>query len=380
MTRAAIIYDESLWASGHPLGHPLRPERLRNTWQMLEAYDALSAENVQVIPPRFPTDDELAIFHTPAYIDAVRRLSQQESGINPAQYGFGLGDNPVFAGMFESEGLKVGACLVGTELLLTNQAEVVFNFAGGLHHAGKDQASGFCVFGDSVIAIKRMLQAGYRVAYIDIDAHHGDGVQNAFYDDPQVLKISFHESGLYLFPGTGFPYETGAGPGEGYSVNIPLLPYTDDKAFIWAFEQLVPPLLARFEPDIVVTQLGVDAHWEDPLTHLALTTHGFQAVIQQIQALSPRLLAVGGGGYAATVVPRVWTLAWGIMSQQQFSDNLPATVAEKYTPPKLHDSEAPDLTETQRQHAHDEIEKIVSKLSRSLKLRGKVSNKMPLNF
>lgn len=369
MARAAFISSEALWAGGHPPGHPLRPERLRDTWDMLQAYRAFDAPNVRVVAPRLASEAELATFHTAEYIEAVRRLSQgQPSEKHPAHYNFGPGDNPVFEGMFETEALKVGAGLVGADLLLKDEVEVAFSFAGGLHHAAPNFASGFCVFGDAAIAIKRMLAEGWRVAYIDIDAHHGDGVQAAFYDNPEVLTISFHESGHYLFPGTGFSHELGQGAGQGFSVNIPLFPYTDDDSFIWTFDQLVPPLLERFTPDVVVAQLGVDAHWRDPLTHLALTTRGFEALFQRIHALAPRWLAVGGGGYDRSVVPRAWTLAWGVMSGQSFPNELPEAVAGRYNPPLLHDSTAAPLTLLQWQEARETVEQIVEELKKLLNL------------
>lgn len=368
MSRAAFIGDEKLWAGGHPAGHPLRPERLRDTWQMLQAYHAFDSPTTRIVPPRAPTEAELTTFHSREYIDVVRRLSRGEGGPSPARYNFGPGDNPVFEGMFESEGLKVGAALVGAQLLLDDEVEVAFSFAGGLHHAGRDFASGFCVFGDGAVAIHQMLAAGWRVAYIDIDAHHGDGVQAAFYDDPRVLTISFHESGQYLFPGTGFTNETGQGAGRGYSVNIPLFPYTDDDIFIWAFDQIVPPLVQRFAPDVVVAQLGVDAHWRDPLTHLALTTQGFEALFQRVHQIAPRWLAVGGGGYDRRVVPRAWTLAWGVMSNQTFPNELPESIASKYDPALLHDEIAAQLTPEQRQQAQLAAEAVISELQQSLRL------------
>lgn len=362
MSRAAFICHESLWERGHPPGHPLRAERLRATWEMLRAYHAFDAPNVRVLTPRLPSDDELATFHTREYIDAVRRLSRGEGGLNAARYNFGPGDNPVFAGMFESEALKVGAALVGAELLRDGEVDVAFSFAGGLHHAGPDHASGFCVFGDGAIAIHRFLARGWRVAYIDIDAHHGDGVQYAFYDDPRVLTISFHESGRFLFPGTGFTHELGEGAGRGYSINVPLFPYSDDDVFVWAFDQVVPPLLERFKPEVIVAQLGVDAHWRDPLTHLAMTTHGFEALCRRIHDLSPRWLAVGGGGYDLSVVPRAWTLAWGVMSGQTFANELPAAVAANYDPPLLHDNAPAPLSPEQRQQARAAAEEVVADL------------------
>lgn len=368
MTRAAIIADESLWGGGHPPDHPLRPERLQYTWEMLQAYQALTSAHVRVVKPRPVSDDELATFHTRDYIETVRQLSRGlPSRQHPAAYNFGPGDNPIFKGMFESESLKVGAALVGAELLLNHEVEVAFSFAGGLHHAGPHFAYGFCVFGDGVIAIRRMLDAGWRVAYIDIDAHHGDGVQDAFYTDPRVLTISFHETGRYLFPGTGFANELGEGAGYGYSVNIPLMPYTDDDTILWAFDQVVPPLLARFQPDVVVAQLGVDAHWLDPLTHLALTTHGLEALFQRIHRLSPCWLAVGGGGYDITVVPRANTLAWGVMTGQTFADELPESIAHRYQPARLHDTEPAPLAAPQRKLARMAVEEVVQELQMSLK-------------
>jgi acetoin utilization protein AcuC len=333
---------------------------------MLHAYRAFDLSHTRIVPPRLPSDDELATFHTPNYIDAVRRLSQGKGDPNPARYGFGPGDNPVFNGMFESEGLKVGAALVAAELLLKGEIDIAFSFSGGLHHAGRDFASGFCVFGDGAVAIHKMLAAGWRVAYVDIDAHHGDGVQAAFYDDSRVLTISFHESGRYLFPGTGFTYEVGEGAGWGFSANIPLFPYTDDDTFIWAFDQVVPPLIHRFKPDVVVAQLGVDAHWRDPLTHLALTTQGFEALFRRIYRLGPRLLAFGGGGYDRAVVPRAWTLAWGILSDQSFPNNLPAPVAANYDPPLLHDEALVLLTTDQRRQARVAAERAVRELKKAL--------------
>jgi acetoin utilization protein AcuC len=368
MPRAAFICDEILWAGGHPPGHPLRPERLRHTWQMLQAYRAFDAPNVRVVPPRLPSEAELATFHTPAYIDLVRRLSRGESDAGAIKANFGPGDNPVFAGMFESEGLKVGGGLVAAELLLNGEVDVAFNFAGGLHHAGPDFAAGFCVFGDGAIAIQRLVSVGWRVAYVDIDAHHGDGVQAAFYDDPRVLTISFHESGRFLFPGTGFTHEVGTGPGQGYSVNVPLYPYTDDETFMWAFDEIVPPLINRFEPDVVVAQLGVDAHWRDPLTHLALTSHGFEALFHRLHRLAPRWLAVGGGGYDASVVPRLWTLAWGVMSDQTFPNPLPLEIASAYDPPLLHDELLPLLTPEQQRQARSAAETVVAELKARLQL------------
>lgn len=367
MQRAVLIGSELSWAAGHPPDHPLRPERLRDTWEMLHAYDAFNRANTQIVPPRLATFEELATVHTERYLEAVRRLSDGDLTVRGSKFGFGSGDNPVFSGMWESEGLKVGAALVGAELLLAGKVDVAFSFTGGLHHAGRNYASGFCVFGDGAAAIHKMVAAGWRVAYIDIDAHHGDGVQNAFYEDDRVLTISFHESGRYLFPGTGYTRDVGRGRGEGFSVNVPLQPYIDDEVFLWAFEQVVPPLVERFQPDVVVAQLGVDAHWRDPLTHLLLTTHGFEALFKGINQLGFPWLAVGGGGYDRRVVPRAWTLAWAVMSDQTFDNRLPAAVAEGHDPPLLHDEATVRLPIKEREEIVAATAATVKELKMALK-------------
>lgn len=362
MRRAVFIGDERLWAGGHPEGHPLRPERLHDTWEMLHAYNAFDAPNTRLVSPRMATEDELVLFHTRAYIDAVRRLSTGERDVHAAQYNFGPGDNPVFEGMYESEGLKVGAALVAAELLLRDEADVAFSFSGGLHHAGPDFASGFCVFGDGAVAIQRLLDAGWRVAYIDIDVHHGDGVQAAFYTDPRVLTISLHESGEFLFPGSGFADELGAGDGHGYCVNIPLLPYTDDDTYLWAFDEIVPALIEQFAPDVVVAQFGVDAHWKDPLAHLQLTVTALETLFCRIRDSAPRILALGGGGYNRDVVPRAWTLAWGALSDQSFAHELPEAITDGYQTSTLYDQEIPALSTYERQQTREFAERTVRML------------------
>lgn len=343
MVRAAFICSADLWQVGHGPTHPLKPERLRRTYELLAAYDAFRAEGSRLVPPRPATEAELTLFHTPEYVAAVGSLSRGEGKVNPARYRFGPGDNPVFAGMYEVEALKVGAGLVAADLVVRGEADVAFSFSGGLHHAGPAYACGFCVFNDAAVVIHHLLRQGLRVAYIDIDAHHADGVQDAFYTTDRVLTISLHESGRYLFPGTGFTNETGEGEGQGFTVNLPLAPYTDDEVYLWAFEQVVPPLVERFQPHIVVSQLGVDTYYRDPLTHLCLTTAGYVAVVERIKGLAPRWVALGGGGYDVTVVPRAWALAYGVMSEQDFPDELPPGYVERYGPGHLRDSQGPDI-------------------------------------
>jgi acetoin utilization protein AcuC len=216
-----------------------------------------------------------------------------------------------------------GATLQAVDFVADGRGEIAFNIAGGLHHAMSARASGFCYINDPVIGIMRLLNRGKRVAYIDIDAHHGDGVQKAFYGINQVLTISLHETGYTLFPGTGFENEIGEGEGEGYSVNLPFPPYTDDEVYLWVFEEVVPELVHVFQPDVVVTQLGVDTFYNDPLTNLHFSILGYEKVLKRIKGLAPRWVALGGGGYNIFNVVQAWTLAWAVMNGIELNEKLP---------------------------------------------------------
>jgi acetoin utilization protein AcuC len=353
---------------GHILSrdHPLVPARLRYTYELLEAYGAFRLEEARLVTPRQATTQEVGAFHTPAYVEAVRGLSQSQGLDQAERFDFSQGgDNPIFPGMFDAALWSTGASLTAAELLLAGEAEAAASFSGGLHHAMPSRASGFCIFNDPVIAIQRLLKEGLRVAYVDIDCHHGDGVQFAFYQTDQVLTISLHESGQYLFPGTGSPEETGLGPGRGYSVNVPLFPYTDDETYLWAFRQVVPPLVARFQPDVLVTQLGIDTHFQDPITHLQLTVQGYGQVVQELKKLSPgRWLALGGGGYHIPAVIRGWALAYGVALGCEWPDELPAAFQERHSLKTLRDPEPPQIEPGLRRDARRYAEESLGQVRR----------------
>ena len=362
MRRAVFLSSPELWLRGHGPQHPLKPERPQRTFELLSEYGGLAAPNVQVVKPRLAEPDELALFHTQDYIRVTQALSRGELSLPSGSYGFGPGDNPIFPEMYETEALKVGSALQAAELLYTGNCEVAFSYSGGLHHAGPDFASGFCVFNDCAVAIQWLVDQGLRVAYIDIDVHHGDGVQNAFYDSDQVLTVSLHQDPRTLFPGTGFVEEIGRGAGTGFSVNVPLPPLTFDAVYLRAFEAIVPPLLCRFSPDIVATQLGVDTHYTDPLANLALTTHGQLALFQALEALSPRWLAFGGGGYAIDLVPRSWALAFGVMSGQELPAELPPAYRKRYGGSFLLDLEGPDITGPPQVRVSEAVDEVIAKV------------------
>ncbi len=364
MRRAVFLCSPDLWQRGHGPQHPLKPERLRRTFELLDEYSAFAVSNVQLIQPRLAEPEELALFHTQDYIRVTRALSSAELTLPSGSYGFGPGDNPIFSGMYETEALKVGSALQSAELLYHGDCEVAFSYSGGLHHAGSDFASGFCVFNDCAVAIQWLVNQGLRVAYLDIDVHHGDGVQNAFYDSDRVLTISLHQDPRTLFPGTGFVEEIGRGVGTGYSVNVPLPPLTFDAAYLRAFEAIVPPLLRRFSPDIVATQLGVDTHFTDPLANLALTTQAHLFLFQALDGLAPRWLAFGGGGYAIELVPRSWALAFGVMSGQGWPDELPVGYRARYGGSWLHDQAGPELDPTLRSRVDASVDDLIHAVRR----------------
>jgi len=354
-----------LWQHGHGSQHPMKPERLRRTFELLDQLGALRADNVEVVEPRMATGDELALFHTPEYIEVTRQLSNGEQNLSAEKYGYGPGDNPIFQGMFDTESLKVGSSLRAAQLLHEGACEVAFSFGGGLHHAGPGFASGFCVFNDCVVAIQWLLNQGLRVAYVDIDVHHGDGVQNAFYDTDRVLTLSLHQDGRTLFPGTGFVNEMGTGDGTGFSVNVPLPPQTYDGAYLRAFEEIVPSLLKRFEPDVLVTQLGVDTHYTDPLASLALTTTGQQTLYGLLGEMAPKWLALGGGGYALDVVPRSWALAFGEMAGYGLQKSLPKAYREKYGGKYLRDQQGPDINDAVRFRVDEAVDSVIVEVKRA---------------
>lgn len=352
MRRAAFLYDDALTRHELRQDHPMRPARLRHTYELLQAYGAFDGDNSLLIPPRPASEEELGWLHGTEYISAVRSFGLGLSGYDPMQFNFsGQGDNPIYEGMYDAAALSTGASLAAAELVANRQVDVAFSISGGLHHAAANRASGFCVFNDAALAIKYFRRRGLRVAYVDIDAHHGDGVQEAFFDDDQVLTISVHESGQYLFPGTGFVNEVGVGKGLGFSVNLPLYPYTGDDIYLEAFHEIAPPLLRAFAPDVLVTQLGIDTYHSDPLTHLQITTRGYVEAVEELSRMEVPWLALGGGGYDLMAVARAWTLAYGVMLGLEWPDRIPQDFAQQYGVSQLRDSATPDVPAKVRQDA-----------------------------
>jgi acetoin utilization protein AcuC len=310
---ACVVFDESLTEYDFGPDHPLAPVRIELTMRLAQAMAVVPSERLVRVDAPVAADEQIATVHAPDYIEAVQRAGADPSRAD-LDFGLGTGDTPTFAGMHEASAHVVGASVEAARQVWEGSALHAANVAGGLHHAMPRSASGFCVYNDPAIAIRWLLDQGVeRVGYVDVDAHHGDGVQTAFYHDPRVMTLSLHETPRTLFPGTGFPTETGRGDGSGTSVNVALPPGTSDAGWLRAFHAVVPPLLREFEPQVLVTQHGCDSHVDDPLTHLMLTIDGQRAAHLALHDLAHELcegkwVALGGGGYAVIdVVPRTWT-------------------------------------------------------------------------
>jgi acetoin utilization protein AcuC len=308
----SLVWDERLTGYDFGPGHPLAPVRVELTMALARELGVLAQPSVSVRVPAPAEMEELELVHDAAYIDAVRQAGYD--GLGNGRFGLGTPDNPVFDGMHEASTLVAGATLAAARAVWRGDALHAVNIAGGLHHAMRGYASGFCVYNDPAIAISWLLAEGaQRVAYVDVDVHHGDGVQAAFYHDPRVLTISLHEHPATLFPGTGLPSEIGSGDGRGYAVNVALPAGTGDAGWLRAFDAVVPPLLRSFRPEVLVSQHGCDSHRLDPLAHLELSIDAQRRAAVMIHDLAHetadgKWLLTGGGGYELVqVVPRSWT-------------------------------------------------------------------------
>ena len=325
-----VIYGP--WSLRYDFGpsHPLTPRRFGPGISLLEASGATRFEE-----PEPAADDDLRLVHTSAYIETVKDAGSDTGSdriidwVSARQAGLGPGDNPVFPAMHEAAAAVAGGSLAAIRHLLDGSETHAFHPGGGLHHAMADRASGFCIYNDPALAIAAARRAGLRVLYVDFDVHHGDGVQAAFWDDPEVMTISLHESGRYLFPGTGSIDELGGPQARGTKVNMPFEPGTSDGDWLAALERLVPPLAERHRPDILVSQHGADSHVFDPLADLMLTTRAMQHGARLLDGLAHqycggRWLATGGGGYDIhRVVPRSWAIVWSAQAHIEPDDALP---------------------------------------------------------
>ncbi len=320
--KAAFLHSLELEAFSYPPECPFSSQRAAMTRKTLESMGLLTGNSISLVAPRAASRSELERFHSAKYLDVL--LAAQAGTLDPEGLAMGLGtpDCPVFPGMYEYAALACGATLAAADLLLSGEADVAFNPSGGYHHAQSGAASGFCYLNDVVLGCMRLRDAARKVLFLDVDVHHCDGVQDAFYRSSAVMTVSLHQSGDTLFPGTGRAGDIGRGAGKGYSVNLPLPPGCDDQTYQRAFDDIVPPLVSAFAPDIIVLELGMDALSGDPLAALQLTNNTHAHIVETVLRFGRPLLATGGGGYNPGNTARGWALCWSIMSGADRGEDL----------------------------------------------------------
>ncbi len=311
--------------------HPFSPLRIQMVIELLQelGYD-LKFETPDTIAP-----EELYKIHSPDYVEIVEQAGKGIEREDFEQYGLGTADNPIKAGMSEAARSIAGGTLYGAQLLLERKYQKVIQFGGGFHHAHKNLAAGFCLYNDLALAINEMTERGWHVVYLDIDVHHGDGVQEIFYENDKVMTISLHESGEFLFPGTGWIYESGRGMGKSLKLNLPLEPFTEGESYYYVLEKLLEEALSYFRPDALVVQAGADPHFSDPLADLLLTTKDFERIYKLImqnvnQYANGRVLFTFGGGYSLEATARVWTLLYLVLTGSPVPERLPENWRKKW--------------------------------------------------
>jgi acetoin utilization protein AcuC len=341
----SVIYHPSYRNYCFGEGHPFSPVRVDMTLDLLRSL----GHPVQLAEPRPAAREEILGAHEDYYVRRVEALSEGHEVPDCEEYGLGTPDNPVFPGMDDAARWLVGGTLYGARLICEKGERRVLQLGGGLHHARRNFASGFCIYNDLAVAINYLVRQGLWVAYLDIDVHHGDGVQQIVYEDPHVLTVSLHESGKYLFPGTGEIYELGSGLGRGLKLNLPLEPFTEGESYLEVFDQVVPAALRQFNPGILVVQAGADAHFDDPLADLMLTTQDYEKIFRRLLELAAtytagRVLFTLGGGYSLRAVPRVWAILYLLLHDLPLDSSLPSAWLGKWNkilgnrlPASLHD-------------------------------------------
>jgi len=343
--KSLFVFSDALLNYHFHADHPFNQKRVLLAKELLESSHTLDKSDI--IEPRLASEEDLELFHDRAYIETVKKagignLTEAEG----MEYGLGTEDTPMFTGMHEASSYLVGGTLTAVDAVLEGKANHALHLGGGLHHGFKRKASGFCIYNDGAVAIKYIREKyNLRVLYVDTDAHHGDGVQWAFYDDPNVCTFSIHETGRYLFPGTGNVNERGIKEGHGYAFNLPIDAFTQDESFLQLYESAFKSVVEFFEPDVIVTQNGADAHFLDPLTHLCTTMETYEKIPMLAHELAHKYcngkwIALGGGGYDMwRVVPRAWAQIWNVMKTgKPLEGAIPAswlTKWQKEAPPSL---------------------------------------------
>jgi len=332
---SVFYYSHELASYDFGPDHPFKPERAQKALGLCRRYGVLDLPHMTLKNPPSLEHEKLLLAHSKDYLEALQRVGQGEIFQEMLSFGIGTEDNPPLRGIYDWSKKCAGATWEGMVELLDKDTDIIFNPLGGFHHAYRSKAEGFCYINDIVIAIKEALNHKVKISYIDIDAHHGNGVQEAFYHENRVQFISMHESGKHIYPYSGFVEESGEGNGEGFTVNIPLPPKTDDEVYLEAFHRIVLPLIKGFRPDILVAQLGADSLVSDPLTELMLTNNSYTEIVRELKGLCGKILATGGGGYDIYRTARCWTLAWAILNDVEPKDEFAGLVGGMMFGPEM---------------------------------------------
>jgi len=312
-----VIYSHDFAQFSYGESHPFKLDRGERFYQLLERNQLLSDPGIDLIRPEPAPDQLLLVAHSPAYLKALRDANSGEFKLEMLKFGLGKEDCPVFPGVYQYSRLAVGASFEAAFRVMEGRETFVFNPVGGFHHAKRSYAEGFCYVNDVNLIGRLILLQGYKIAYLDFDAHHGNGVQDEFYSEPNFLFVSFHENGKYLYPGTGFETELGQGSGVGYNVNVPMEPGADDEIFLYLYRELVPPLLDAFKPDFGIVLFGADPMLSDPLTHLRLSNNSLADVAQDLNQRFKSWVGLGAGGYNLEETARTWALVWSTITGQE---------------------------------------------------------------
>lgn len=369
--KSFFIYSDTLAHFEYSPDHPFRPERAAIMLELCKRYGLIDEPWISLVSPQPIPDDLLLLFHTERYLQTLRDAGRGVITDDTVLAGLGTSDNPIFPEMFERTNCAAGGTLVGlARVMECPERAVAFNPIGGFHHAFPDYAEGFCYVNDIAVAGKTLRRQGKRFAYIDIDAHHGNGVEAAFCEDNGALVISIHQSGYTIYPGTGFENEIGMGKGRGYTINVPVPPQTDDDLYLRAFREIVPPAVKAFAPDVILAQLGADALANDPLTNLCLTNNATRAIATEIGALSDKIVGTGGGGYNLERATRAWTLAWAALNGIELENPYAGILSGVMTGPEIDGGDLSDphiyITGPTKERNEKEIDRVIDYIKKTV--------------